>query len=79
MRFLQKLGADLTINYKNTDFEAAIATLTEARGQSHSGYGGRKLFSAQYSAAARGGRIVNIAHLEARAPRLICCPSCSKT
>ncbi|MED5565837.1 MAG: zinc-binding dehydrogenase, partial [Pseudomonadota bacterium] len=30
--FCEKLGADLTINYKNTDFDAAIDTLTEGKG-----------------------------------------------
>ena len=63
--FCEKLGADLTINYKNTDFEAAIDTLTEGKGVNLIlDMVGGSYFQRNISAAARGGRIVNIAHLE---------------
>ena len=63
--FCENLGADLTINYKTTDFEAAIAALSDGQGADlildmvGGGY-----FQRNIAAAARGGRIVNIAHLE---------------
>ena len=63
--FCEKLGADLTINYKNTDFDAAIDTLTEGKGVNLIlDIVGGSYFQRNISAAARGGRIVNIAHLE---------------
>ncbi len=63
--FCEKLGADLAINYKNTDFEAAIDTLTEGKGVNLIlDMVGGSYFQRNISAAARGGRIVNIAHLE---------------
>lgn len=63
--FCEKLGADLTINYKNTDFNAAIDTLTEGKGVNLIlDMVGGSYFQRNISAAARGGRIVNIAHLE---------------
>ncbi|MEC9139700.1 MAG: NAD(P)H-quinone oxidoreductase, partial [Pseudomonadota bacterium] len=63
--FCEKLGADLAINYKNTDFEAAIDTLTEGKGVNLIlDIVGGSYFQRNISAAARGGRIVNIAHLE---------------
>jgi NADPH2:quinone reductase len=63
--FCEKLGADLAINYKNTDFEAAIDTLTKGKGVNLIlDMVGGSYFQRNISAAARGGRIVNIAHLE---------------
>ena len=63
--FCEKLGADLTINYKNADFDAAIDTLTEGKGVNLIlDMVGGSYFQRNISAAARGGRIVNIAHLE---------------
>ena len=63
--FCEKLGADLTINYKNTDFEAAIDTLTEGKGVNLIlDMVGGSYFQRNIATAARGGRIVNIAHLE---------------
>ena len=63
--FCEKLGADLTINYKNTDFDVAIDTLTEGKGVNLIlDMVGGSYFQRNISAAARGGRIVNIAHLE---------------
>ncbi|MEE3059704.1 MAG: NAD(P)H-quinone oxidoreductase [Pseudomonadota bacterium] len=63
--FCEKLGADLTINYRNTDVDAAIDTLTEGTGVNLSlDIVGGSYFQRNISAAARGGRIVNIAHLE---------------
>ena len=63
--FCEKLGADLTINYKKTDFEAAIATLTDGQGANLIlDMVGGSYFQRNIAAAARGGRIVNIAHLE---------------
>ena len=63
--FCEKLGADLTINYKNTDFDVAIHTLTEGKGVNLIlDMVGGSYFQRNISAAARGGRIVNIAHLE---------------
>ena len=63
--FCEKLGADLTINYKNADFDAAIDTLTEGKGVNLIlDIVGGSYFQRNISAAARGGRIVNIAHLE---------------
>ena len=63
--FCEKLGADLAINYKNTHFDAAIDTLTEGKGVNLIlDIVGGSYFQRNISAAARGGRIVNIAHLE---------------
>ena len=63
--FCEKLGADLTINYKNADFDAAIDTLTGGKGVNLIlDMVGGSYFQRNISAAARGGRIVNIAHLE---------------
>ena len=63
--FCEKLGADLAINYKNTHFDAAIDTLTEGKGVNLIlDMVGGSYFQRNISAAARGGRIVNIAHLE---------------
>ena len=63
--FCEKLGADLTINYKNNDFDVAIDTLTEGKGVNLIlDMVGGSYFQRNISAAARGGRIVNIAHLE---------------
>ena len=61
----QDLGADLAINYKTTDFEAAIDTLTAGQGvELILDMVGGSYFQRNIAAAARGGRIVNIAHLE---------------
>mgnify|MGYP001314070568 CR=1 FL=1 len=55
--FCEKLGADLTINYKNTDFEAAIATLTDGQGANLIlDIVGGSYFQRNIAAAARGGR-----------------------
>ena len=63
--FCENLGADLTINYKTIDFEAAIATLTDGQGADLIlDMVGGSYFQRNIAAAARGGRIVNIAHLE---------------
>ena len=63
--FCKNLGADLTINYKTIDFEAAIATLTDGQGADLIlDMVGGSYFQRNIAAAARGGRIVNIAHLE---------------
>ncbi len=63
--FCENLGADLTINYKTTDFEAAIAALTDGQGADLIlDMVGGSYFQRNIAAAARGGRIVNIAHLE---------------
>ena len=63
--FCEKLGADLAINYKNTDFEAAIANFTDGKGANLIlDIVGGSYFQRNISAAAPGGRIVNIAHLE---------------
>ncbi|MEE3120426.1 MAG: NAD(P)H-quinone oxidoreductase [Pseudomonadota bacterium] len=63
--FCKKLGADLTINYKNTNFEGAIDILTEGKGVNLIlDMVGGSYFQRNISAAAHGGRIVNIAHLE---------------
>jgi NADPH2:quinone reductase len=61
----QDLGADLAINYKTTDFEAAIDTLTAGQGvELILDMVGGSYFQRNIATAARGGRIVNIAHLE---------------
>ena len=63
--FCENLGADLTINYKTTDFEAAIAALSDGQGADLIlDMVGGSYFQRNIAAAARGGRIVNIAHLE---------------
>ncbi len=63
--FCENLGADLSINYKTTDFEAAIAALTDGQGADLIlDMVGGSYFQRNIAAAARGGRIVNIAHLE---------------
>ena len=63
--FCEKLGADLTLNYKNTDFEAAIAKFTDGKGANLIlDMVGGSYFQRNIATAARGGRIVNIAHLE---------------
>ena len=63
--FCKNLGADLTINYKTIDFEAAIAALTDGQGADLIlDMVGGSYFQRNIAAAARGGRIVNIAHLE---------------
>ena len=59
------LGADLTINYKTTDFVKEIRSLTGGNGaELILDMVGGSYFQRNIEAAARGGRIVNIAHLE---------------
>ena len=63
--FCEKLGADIALNYKNTDFEAAIAKFTDGKGANLIlDMVGGSYFQRNIATAARGGRIVNIAHLE---------------
>ena len=63
--FCENLGADLAINYKTIDFETAIDALTNSQGADLIlDMVGGSYFQRNIAAAARGGRIVNIAHLE---------------
>ena len=63
--FCESLGADLTINYKTSAFEDAITTLTDGQGADLIlDMVGGSYFQRNITVAARGGRIVNIAHLE---------------
>ncbi len=61
----EKLGADLAINYKQADFVEMVKDFTKKAGADVIlDMVGGDYFARNIEAAARGGRIVNIAHLQ---------------